>query len=41
MEHLLVVNSIDEAERVHQRPIGALILAVQAVRSLFFHALRG
>jgi hypothetical protein len=36
LEHLQVINSIDQKFRVKEPPVGALILAVQAVRDLFF-----
>jgi hypothetical protein len=32
VEHLQVVDSIDETDHVDKWPVGALILAVQAVR---------
>lgn len=31
LEHLQVINGLDKSEHVQERPIGALILAVQAV----------
>lgn len=31
MEHLQIINNIDPNERVQEPPVGALILAVQAV----------
>ena len=32
LEHLQIINAIDKDERVQEPPVGALVLAVQAVR---------
>jgi hypothetical protein len=40
LEHLLAIDSIDEADRVPKRPVGALILAVQAVLRYVIATLR-
>jgi hypothetical protein len=36
MEHLQIINNIDPKERVQEPPVGALILAVQAVSHLLY-----
>jgi hypothetical protein len=35
LEHLQVISGIDKSQRVKERPVGALILAVQAVCFFF------
>jgi hypothetical protein len=34
LEHVQVINSIEKAHRARERPVGALALAVQAVRNI-------
>jgi len=41
LEHLLDIDGIDEADRVPKRPVGALILAVQAVHRALIYWLTG
>ena len=41
LEHILATSSIEDKNRVLERPVGALIMSIQAVRGrLFTYSLR-